>query len=373
LAPGSRGPYNATVFASCCRFGRAWVLLLTFCVCVVALGCAGARTSGEAGPDNGDRKNPETDAGNSSQESTAAAASEPPASTLSYGGETVEAGLGGYCWTAGGAATCVDAVGISLGGEKLAAPSGVPLSFEYEGDRLDSLDVAAYEVGTESGGKNRIRHDILVPPYKGVGKEDRPKVSRSGNRARILATLPAGEYVLDVRAGMPEGDASYGFRLVVEDRKAHTGEGRAIATLSFDPPVPVQEVRRMATEHGVESGRIEGRYRVGGEVHTWGSTQGLGTDFEKQQLGAFADMVDGAEQMSPEDQKELAPETPAMKKVLESGDARPVEISGIEFYGTEPVLEALIQKEDASISKATVTTEPEMREILRNLPEGCCD
>ena len=31
---------------------------------------------------------------------------EPPGSTLSYGGETVDGGLGSYCWTAGGGWGC---------------------------------------------------------------------------------------------------------------------------------------------------------------------------------------------------------------------------------------------------------------------------
>lgn len=143
--------------------------------------------------------------------------SEPPGSTLSYGGETVEAGLGGYCWATSGSASCVDAAGISLSEGELVAPSGAPLSFAYKGDRLDSLGVTAYGLGSRSGKSNRIQNGILVPPYTDVG-EEQPRARRSGNRARIVARLPPGEYVLDVRARMPEGDASYGFRLVVENR-----------------------------------------------------------------------------------------------------------------------------------------------------------
>lgn len=208
------------MFILCRNFGRALApFLLTVCICVVAFGCAGTRTSGGAnGPDKDDRKNSETGVESSSRAPTATTGLEPPGSTLSYGGETVEAGLGGYCWSTDQATSCVDAVGISLGGEKLTAPSDVPLSFAYKGEALDAVDVMAYEVGSGGGRDNRIQHDILVPPYAGVGKGKQPEVRRSGDRARIFARLPAGEYVLDVRAGMPEGGASYGFHLVVEAR-----------------------------------------------------------------------------------------------------------------------------------------------------------
>lgn len=207
------------MFISCRHFGRALTpFLATVCICAVAFGCAGTRTSsGANGPDEADRKDSETGVENSVQTPTATTSLEPPGSTLSYDGETVAAGLGGYCWSTDRASSCVDAVGISLGEKKLMAPSNAPLSFAYKGDGLDAVDVMAYEVG--SGGRdNRIQHGILVPPYAGVGKGRQPEVRRSGDRARIFARLPAGEYVLDVRAGMPEGGASYGFHLVVEAR-----------------------------------------------------------------------------------------------------------------------------------------------------------
>ena len=212
------------------RSGRALIsfLLIVF-VCANAFGCAGARTSGGVkDPDTGDRQNLETEVESgprekSSRAPTSATGLEPPGSTLSYGGKTVEAGLGGYCWTSERGGSCVDAIGISLGEEKLTVPSGKPLSFQYQGKKLDSLVVMAYETGPRHGDSNRIEDGILVPPYTDVGKEEQPEVRRFGNRARITARLPAGEYVIDARAGMPEGDASYGFRLVVEPEDAASG------------------------------------------------------------------------------------------------------------------------------------------------------
>lgn len=357
----------------CHNVGRIlFPLLLTTCICAIALGCAGARTLGDAnGPEANIRRDSKTGVENGAQApTTVRMPPEPPGSTLSYHGKTVEAGLGAYCWTTARATSCVDAIGISLGGGKLTVPSGAPLSFAYEGNKLNSLNVTAYEVGVGDGGKNRIENGVLVPPYVRGGKEERPEVRRSGNRARIVASLPAGEYVFDARARMPEGDASYGFRLIVRARGAASQGDPAFADVRFDPAVPVGEVRRMAAEHGVEGGMIEG------EVHTWGWTGGLGANFEKQHLGAFADMAESAGQMSPKDREELALKSakpPAMKEALENDNGGAVKISGIEFRGPASVLEELIREEDARISKASVTTEAERRDVLRNLPKGCCN
>ena len=295
---------------------------------------------------------------------------EPPGSTLSYGGETLEGGLGGYCWSWGGGGSCVDAVGVFLGEGALEVPAGATLSFTYGSKNLDSLDVVAYRADREGEGGGR-EDDGFVMPSRGVGAEDL-EVRHSGNRARIVADLPAGEYVLDARARMPEGDASYGFRLTVKEPDAAAGDSPAFATVRFEPALPVDEVRRMAGKHGVEGGMIEGQYRVGGEVHTWMSTGGLGADFEKERLASFADLTSGAGQRSPGGESPT-PETSAIRRAVEEGEAGPIEISSIEFYGPESVLEELVREEDAPISQASVTTDAEMRETLRNLPKGCCN
>jgi hypothetical protein len=141
---------------------------------------------------------------------------EPPGSMLSYGGETVEGGLGSYCWLTGGSGGCADAFAIILGEEALEAPTGATLSFAYKGKALDSLSVAAYKAGREGGGGGR-EDDMFLPASRGGGAKDL-RVRRSGTRARIVADLPPGEYALDVFARMPQGDATYGFRLILEPR-----------------------------------------------------------------------------------------------------------------------------------------------------------
>jgi hypothetical protein len=141
---------------------------------------------------------------------------EPPGSTLSYGGETVEGGLGSYCWLMGGSGGCADAFAIILEEGALEASDGATLSFAHRGKTLDSLSVAAYRAGREGAGGGREDNEFLPPSRGGVAKDLR--VRRSGTRARIFADLLAGEYVLDAFARMPEGDASCGFRLIVEPR-----------------------------------------------------------------------------------------------------------------------------------------------------------
>ncbi len=295
---------------------------------------------------------------------------EPPGSTLSFGGETVDGGLGAYCWTAGGGGGCVDAFGVVLEEGTLEAPTDATLSFAYGGKALDSLSVVAYRAGREGPGGGR-EGDVFVMPSKGGGAEEL-RVRRSGTTARIVADLPAGEYVLNAFARMPEGDASYGFRLAVKEPDAAAGGSPAFATVRFEPALPVDEARRVAEEHGVEGGMIEGQYRVGGEVHTWMWTGGLGADFERERLASFADITSGAGQVAPGGESPT-PETSAMRRAVEEGEAGPIEISSIEFYGPEPVLEELIRSEDALVPQASVTTHAEMRKRLRNLPKGCCN
>lgn len=126
---------------------------------------------------------------------------EPPGSTLSYGGKTVTGVLGSFCWQAKGLALCEDGAFIIDNWSRkktLVAPSGAALTFAYGGQELDSLEVS---VNSADGGDQRTK-----------GLRTRP----SGTRARIVADLPAGEYVVEAFATMPEGDAVYGFGLVVE-------------------------------------------------------------------------------------------------------------------------------------------------------------
>jgi hypothetical protein len=127
-------------------------------------------------------------------------------SMLSYGGESVAGALGTYCWSSDSGSVCVDKVGVPVNEETLTVPAGSTLTFEYGGRTLDSLSVTADRIG---------QGNVSGEGSKGY-QEIRLRSSRSGNRARIVADLPAGKYVVAVFVRVPQGDALYGFRVVVE-------------------------------------------------------------------------------------------------------------------------------------------------------------
>jgi hypothetical protein len=177
-----------------------FLVLASFVVVLagVSLGCG-------ATPDSGDRDGSET--------SDRPGGSRPPQSTLSYGGETVSGALGTYCWES----VCVDKIGIPVNEEALTVPAGSTLTFAYGGKKLDSLSVSADRIGRGNHLERIGRVSVLVPDEGSKGyQEIRLQSNRSGNRARFAAELPAEKYVVSVFVRVPQGDALYGFRVVVE-------------------------------------------------------------------------------------------------------------------------------------------------------------
>ncbi len=126
----------------------------------------------------------------------------PPNSHLSHGGKTVTGTLGSYCWI--GLCTRTPTL-VPDEREALAAPSGAALVFEYGGEEPPSRVWAGQSplVGAKVGGP-------------GDPTPERLSVRREGGRTEIPAALPAGEYLIDVFVRIPEGDATYYFRVVVE-------------------------------------------------------------------------------------------------------------------------------------------------------------
>jgi hypothetical protein len=134
--------------------------------------------------------------------------SRPPDSTLSYGGETARGALGTYCWKRG----CADSVGIVAYKDELRVPASATVTFAYGGRKLHAIAVVAYRIGPGNQPEQMGRKILLIPAGKGTELPAR----QSGNRAQFTAELPAGKFVVDVFATMPEGDASYGFLIAVE-------------------------------------------------------------------------------------------------------------------------------------------------------------
>jgi hypothetical protein len=73
--------------------------------------------------------------------------------------------------------------------------------FDYGGRRLTSVGAGAYNL-------QEVRR---------VGSEaSKLRTLRQGDRTEIPAELRPGVYVVDVLVTVPEGDASYSFRVAVE-------------------------------------------------------------------------------------------------------------------------------------------------------------
>ena len=138
---------------------------------------------------------------------------EPPGSTLSYAGESVSAGLGSYCWVS----VCTDSFGVPVSEETLTVPSGSTLTFAYGGKKLDSFSVSAHRISRKDRLETIAGDTFLIPDDESKEYERvRLQTRRSWNRARITAGLPVGVYAVEAFAKFPEGDAFYGFRVVVE-------------------------------------------------------------------------------------------------------------------------------------------------------------
>jgi hypothetical protein len=192
--------YNVTMSTKR-RSGRKRILL-SVGIAVLVSGCGAATgpdDTGGGGTSKARREDPKPPT--TVMSPTTMMFPEPPGSTLSYGGETVEGGLGTYCWFMGGSGGCSDAFAIILGEEALEAPAGATLSFAYKGKALDSLSVAAYKAGREGGGGSR-EDDMFLPPSRGGGRKDLP-VRRSGTRARIVADLPPASTCSTSSPGCP--------------------------------------------------------------------------------------------------------------------------------------------------------------------------
>ena len=151
--------------------------------------------------------------------------SKPPQSTLSFGGRTVIGEIGSYCWSSPGSpATCADAAGIPVAREQqtLTVPTGSVLMFDYGGEgRLDSVEARAYPLEQEKQWLPGPEGTRLMRPEEGrsvLVTEDLRVRREVGGRMAIPAELSSGECVVEVLVGVPQGDASYYFRVNVEER-----------------------------------------------------------------------------------------------------------------------------------------------------------
>jgi hypothetical protein len=190
------------------------LVLTLFAAALVGVTLTACGTAATSGGSNGRELSETTqDSAGSRDEADDYELPEPPGSTLSHGGETVSAGLGSYCWVS----VCADTFAMPVSEEVLTVPAGSSLTFAYGGKKLDSLSVSAHRIGQKDRLKRMAGGIFLMPDEESKGYERiRLPTRRSGTRARVAAKLPAGEYAVEALARFPEGDALYGFRVVVE-------------------------------------------------------------------------------------------------------------------------------------------------------------
>jgi hypothetical protein len=190
--------------------------LIAVVVGIASTGCA--RDVGEASP------NPEAPNRTTSNERPSGT-TKPPDSVLILGKHMATGVLGSYCWEpASGATEAVcryaDVAGIPVPteDEALIVPRGWVLVFDYGGWGWSaSVDAGAYPLNRGKGWLSSP--DRGAPLVKGEGRSALEakdlRVSRLGERVQIPVKLAAGEYVVEVSARVPEGDATYYFRVVV--------------------------------------------------------------------------------------------------------------------------------------------------------------
>ena len=149
----------------------------------------------------------------------------PPFSTLTLGKRTITGVLGSYCWESVSDAAetvgrCVDAAGMPIPrqDEALTVPRGWVLVFDYGGrGRPTSVGARAYPLEQKRGSPPGRHSGALLVPREGRPEMEANslEVSRLGYRAQVPVKLSAGEYVVEVSIVVPEGDATYYFRVVV--------------------------------------------------------------------------------------------------------------------------------------------------------------
>ena len=94
--------------------------------------------------------------------------------------------------------------------------------FDYGGEgRSDSVEARAYPLEQEKQLLPGAEGTRLMRPKEGgsvLVTEDLRVRREVGDRTAIPAELSPGEYVVEVLVRVPEGDASYYFRVNVEER-----------------------------------------------------------------------------------------------------------------------------------------------------------
>lgn len=191
---------------------RSEIVALIISAALVLAGCGGQVGEAPSDPTSQDR----------TATNEEPSISRPPNSTLSYGGRSVRSELGSYCWSSTGSpAACADAAGIPVTRkqQRLTVPAGSVLIFDYGGEeRPDSVEARAYPLEQEKQWVVGTEGTRLMRPIgsRSVLATEDLRVRLESDRTAIPAELSPAEYVVEVLVRVPEGDASYYFRVAVE-------------------------------------------------------------------------------------------------------------------------------------------------------------
>lgn len=131
----------------------------------------------------------------------------PPRSTLSFNREAQIGGIGSFCWEQ----TCADMVGIPVPNDSLTVPAGSRLIFDFSGsETLIDIHTAARPL------QGRLIDGAGVQFLQSAGGEVALPTTSSGNETGISADLEPGEYSVTVSISIADGDALYGFHVIVQ-------------------------------------------------------------------------------------------------------------------------------------------------------------
>jgi hypothetical protein len=133
---------------------------------------------------------------------------EPPSTTASAGGTTVDMGIGSYCWSN----ACVDKIGpVTRGTLTIMSGDQVSVAFPDGAPALNSVSVSAYMAGqsTDLGGGQTA----WAPPLE---ESETLAYASEGSDLKIDASLDPGTYVLMVGMFFESGDVQYAVVLEVQ-------------------------------------------------------------------------------------------------------------------------------------------------------------
>jgi hypothetical protein len=188
---------------------RSATLKVAVVLVLVLAGCA----TGEGGTGPEDHAGPtvaeeETTSYDPQEETTALEGEsnleKPPQSTLSYGGREVKGTLGSYCWESGGTGACADAMFLVPTRKRtLAVSSDSEMVFRYGGESPPkTVEITAFPFNKKG--------EVTLGSHREL------RAHGSGVERAIPVELAQGTYVVDVFTKVPQGDATYYFRIVVE-------------------------------------------------------------------------------------------------------------------------------------------------------------